>query len=117
MAYKLPSLKNITLGIIGAFFLVQILSVLINSIFPSVPLLKGGNAIFLMLLAVGIMSLFIIGTNIEQLKKRESLVFIVLLFAAIGLLYWQLPSIFPNLFQIAPEIANSIKQTIGSILG
>ena len=95
----------------------QILSLLISEIWPSFPILQGGNSILLILLAIGIMALFIIGTNIEQLKRKESLIFILILFGLLGVAYWQLPIYFPQIFSISPETAQAIKLTLGSIFG
>lgn len=113
----MPSLKTIVIGVIAAIFLVQIISLLISVAFPSVPTLKGGMAILLMFLAVGIMTLFVVGTNIENLQKKNSLVFVVIVFGLIALSYWKLPDLIPQIFSIDPDISQVIKQTIGSIFG
>lgn len=117
MQFRFPSLKEIAIGFIGAFFILQILSVVISSIFPIVPLFKGGNVILLMLLSIAIMTLFIIGTNIEELKKKETLAFVVIVFGLLGLAYWKLPEYLPILFSISPDASIVVKETIASIFG
>lgn len=115
MTIKFPSLKEIFAGVVISFFLVQIISVLITSIFPSVPILRGGNAILLMLLSIGIIALFNIGFNLGDFKK-EQLVFIIIVFGIIAFVFWKGQDYFPNLFSISPEFSNSIKNAIGSII-
>lgn len=115
MAFKFPSLKNIVFSIIGALFLIQILSLLVSLIFPTVQVLSGGVIILLILLAVGVMTLFVIGTNIDELKRKESLIFVILVLGLIILAYWKLPTILPQIFTIEPGISQAIKNSIGSI--
>ncbi len=115
--FKIPSLKKVTIGVIGAFFLIQILSILVTKVFPNVPALKGGAAVLLMFLAIGIMTLFIVGTNIEQLRKRETLIFVIIVFGLIGVAYWKLPEYIPEIFTIEPTISNAIKSNMASIVG
>ncbi len=116
MVFKL-SLKSVAIAVIGALFLIQILSLLISQIVPSIQILRGGNAFLLLLTAIGVMTLFIVGTNLEQLKQRETLIFVVLVFGLIALAFWKGSDYFPMLFKISPEVSNTIKQTIGAILG
>lgn len=115
--WKFPSLKKIAIGAIGAFFLVQILSLVISALFTSIPVFQGGTAILLMLLAIGIMTLFVVGTSVDELKKKESLVFVVIVFALIGLAYWKLPDIVPDIFSISPQTSYTIQQMIGRVVG
>lgn len=115
--WKSITLKNIMIVLVGSFFLIQIASVLISTLFPSVPILKGGQAVLLMLLAIAVITLFIIGFKVDELKKKENLIFIIIVFTLVALAYWKLPEYFPQLFEISPQISNSIKQTVGSIMG
>jgi len=115
--FKQLTLKNIMIVLVGGFFSIQISSLLISSLFPSIPILKGGPAILLMLLAISMITLFIIGFKVDELRKKENLIFIVIIFALVGLAYWKLPEFFPDLFNINPAFSNTIKQTIGSIFG
>lgn len=114
MAFKL-SFKSIALGTIGAFIAVQIISLLLSAIFPSLGVIKGGPALLYLLLGVGIMTLFLIGTNIESLKAKETLIFVIIVFSLLGLAYWKLPSVFPQIFSISPEVSDAIRNTIGQI--
>ena len=109
-------MKNTVIVGIASFFAVQVISLLISSVFTSIPVLKGGPAILLMLLGVAVIALFILGLRFDELRKKENLVFIVIIFGLVGLAYWQLPEKFPQLFSIDSSISNSIKQTIGSII-
>jgi hypothetical protein len=70
-----------------------------------------------MFLAVGIMSLFVVGTNLEKLERKNSLVFVVIVFGLIALAFYKLPDIIPQIFSISPEISRTIQNTIGSIFG
>lgn len=117
MAFKFPQLKTVIAAVVATFFLVQIVSLLINSVWPSVGIMKGGPAILLMLLCVAIISLFVLSLNLEELKRKENLVFIIIVFGLVALAFWKLNDFFPQLFSISPEFSETIKQTVGSILG
>jgi hypothetical protein len=116
MAFKLPSLRNVAIAFIASFFGFQILSLIVSTLFPSVPLFQGGSAILIMLLAVAIISLFILGLRYDELKK-ENLIFVILVFGLTIAGYYYLPQYFPQLFSISPEVAASVKQTVGIIFG
>lgn len=108
------TLRNVILAVLGTFFLVQILSLIINSIWPSIGVYRGGPIILVMLLCAGLMSLFMLSIKITELKK-EQIIFILIIFGAVGALYFYLPSLFPNLFSISPEASQTIKQVVGQI--
>jgi hypothetical protein len=116
----LPSLKNVVIGAIGAIFLIQIISLIISALFPSVAVIKGGVAVLLMILAVGIMTLFVVGTNITQFdatKNKTTIIFVVIVLGLVAVAYWQLPILLPQIFSIEPGISQTIKNTVGSIMG
>lgn len=114
MVWKI-TLKNSIIAILASFFLFQILSMIISSLFPSVPVFQGGFAILLMLLCVGLISLFVLAINLEQLKQKENLIFIVIVFGLVILGYIYIPVYFPSLFSISPQASVAIKQTVGQI--
>ena len=114
---KFPSFKSIGLAVIGAFFLVQSISLLVSSVFTSIPVFRGGYIILIMLLSVGIMSVFILAINIEELRNKNNLIFIIIVFGLLALAYWKLPDYFPQIFGIDPSISAIIKNSIGSIFG
>lgn len=117
MGWKMPKFRDVAIGFIASFFGFQILSLVISSIFPSVPLFKGGAAILIMLLAIAVISLFILGIRYDELKTKENLLFVVLVFGLTIAGYYFLPKYFPNLFSISPDVSLTIKNTIGSIFG
>ena len=112
---KFPSLKEIFVGTILTFFLVQIISVIISSIFPSIPQIRGGMAILLLLVLIGMIALYNIAFDLQKFGK-EQLIFVLIVFGLIALAFWKGQTYFPDLFSIAPDISYSIKQTIGSII-
>lgn len=114
---KALSLKNIIIALVGTFFLIQIGSLLLNQVFPSIPLLKGGTALLLILIAAAVISLFVLAINLEELKRKENLIFIVIVFALVIAGFYYLPKYFPQLFSLSPEVADSVKSTIASIFG
>lgn len=115
--FEFPSLKNVAIGVIGTLFLIQIISLLVSAVFPAIDVVKGGNMVLMMLLAVGVMTLFVVGTNVERLQKKESLVFVIIVLGLIALAYWKLPTLLPQIFSIEPEISQAIKNSVGSIFG
>lgn len=114
---KPVNITNVAMAIIAALFLIQILSLLISSIFPSVGVIKGGNAILLMILGIGMITLFITGSRFEEIDIKQKLTFIIIVFALVALAYWKLPTLLPQIFSIEPGISQTIKQTVGSIFG
>jgi len=116
MVFRFPTLKSVFSGLVVGFFLIQIVSVLISSLFPSVAVLKGGTAILLLLLVVAIIALFNIGFNLDTIK-RETLIYVIILVIALGGAYYYLPQVFPQLFSISPEFSNSLRSSISSIVG
>ena len=111
------TLKNVAVTFIGGFFLVQIISLLLNQFFPDIPLLRGGQALLLILLGIAVITLFIVGFKVDELSRKENLVFVIIVFALVALAYWKLPEFFPQLFSIDADISNSIKEVMGSIFG
>lgn len=117
MAIRLPKLRDVAIGFIASFFAFQIVSLIISTAFPSIPLFKGGPAILLMLLSIAVISLFILGIRYDELKTKENLLFAILVFGLTIAGYLFLPDYFPQLFSISPDISNIVKQTVGSIVG
>jgi len=108
------TIRNVAVTIISTFFLFQIASLIISSIFPSIPIYRGGSAIMLMLLCTALISLFTLSIKLTDLRK-EQLIFIIIIFGAVGGLYFYLPDLFPNLFSISPEASATLKQVVGQI--
>lgn len=117
MAFQWPSLRNIVIAFIAGFFGIQIVSLLLSTLFPSIPLLRGGPIVLVFLLGIAIVSLFILGIKYDQLKTKENLIFVILIFGMLVASYYYLPKYLPQLFSISPGISDSIKQTIASIVG
>lgn len=114
---KPTNVKVIAIAVIAALFLIQIFSLLLSSVFPSIAVIKGGSAILLMILAIGVITLFIAGAKFDEINQRENLTFIVIVFGLVALAYWKLPTLLPQIFSIDPVISQTIKQTVGSIFG
>lgn len=119
MAFKLPPdfYKKVIIAFIVGIFGIQILSLLISAIFPSVEVIKAGNSLLIMLVAIGVITLFNVGFSVEKLKSKENLIFVIIVFGLIGLAFWKGPEYFPELFSISPDFSNTIKSTLGSIIG
>jgi len=111
------TVKNIIIALIGTFFLIQIVSLLLSQLVPSIPLLKGGNALLLILVAAALITLFVLAIDLKEFKQKENLIFLAVIVAAIIAGFVYLPKYFPQLFVISPDVANSIKQMVGSIIG
>jgi len=117
MVFKLPKLRDVAIAFIAAFFGFQILSLIITTLFSSIPIFKGGPAILLMLLSVAVISIFILGIRYDELKTRENLIFVVLVFGLTISGYYFLPQYFPQIFSISPDVSFAIKSTVGQIFG
>ena len=117
MAFKFPSLQNIIIGFVASFFGFQIISLIISALFPSIALFKGGVAMLIMITSIAVISLFVLAINLKDLRRKETLIFVIIIFGLLLLSYWKLEETFPQLFSISPETTQAIKQTIGSIVG
>ena len=117
MPIKFPSLQKIIIGAVASFFTFQIISLMISEIFPSIPVYHGGIALLIMLTCIAVISLFVLAINLNDLKRKESLIFVVIIFGMLILAYYKLPSTLPQIFSISPEATQAIKNTIGSIVG
>ena len=106
--------KQIGLALILAFFTFQIGSLIISTLIASIPIFHGGAAIILMLFSVAIMSLFVLAINIEELKRKENLIFIILIFGLLVAIYYFLPKYVPSIFSISP-VSEVIKKAVGEI--
>jgi hypothetical protein len=111
------TLKNTIIAVIGVFFLVEIASLLLNSAFPTIPLIKGGTALLLILVAAAVISVFVLAINLEQLKQKENLIFTIIVLGLVVAGFYYLPKYFPQLFSISPGLPIEIKSTIASIFG
>lgn len=113
MAWKLPEFKTVVAGFIGAVIAIQVISLLISSVFTNVPVLHAGTPILIIILGVGLITLFITGFNVERLKNKENLLFVLIVFGLVIASYVYLPKYLPQIFSI--EFSNSIKQSLGAI--
>lgn len=116
MPFKMPSIRDIILAFIAGFFGLQIVSLTISYFFPTVAVFKGGPIVLIFLLGIAIMSLFILGIRYDQLKSKENLIFVVLIFGLLVAAFYFLPQYLPQIFIISPDVVNSVKQTM-SIFG
>jgi len=114
--WKNLTLKNIIITLVVGFFGIQIVSLLLTQVF-GIPILKGGQALLLLLVLVGIISLFVLAINLNDLKKKETLIFVVIIFGLLLLAFWKLEFYFPQLFSINPEIARLLKLGVAQIFG
>lgn len=105
--------------ILISFLLIETISFLLYK-FADVPLLKIGWLIMLSLIIVGISTLFTLGISIGELNKN-SLIFILIVLAAILALIFFLPQILPEIFSIynpsSIQYSEIIKSSLNSILG
>lgn len=112
---KMPNLRDIIIGFIAGFFGLQIVSLILSSIFPTIPIFRGGPIVLIFLLGISIMALFILGIRYDQLKTKENLLFVLLIFGLLVVAYVYLPRYLPQIFSISPELTNSVKSTLNSI--
>jgi hypothetical protein len=111
------TLKNTAIAVIASLFFLQIISMILTSFFPSIPLYKGGPVLLIILLFVGIVSLFVLSINLEALKRKENLIFVILVFSLVILGYIFLPKYYPQLFSLSPDIARTVGQIFTGGLG
>lgn len=105
--------------ILISFLLIETISFLLFK-FADIPLLKIGWLIMLSLIIVAISTLFTLGISIGELNKN-SIIFIVIVLAAILALIFFLPQILPEIFSVynpsAIQYSEVIRQSINSLGG
>lgn len=102
--------------VLFSFIAVQVLSWAISSV-SDTPILKGGQMLFLFLIAILLVTLYSIGKDFTTLSLKKDGVFILLVFVAIILLFLMLPSIIPSIFSASGfEVREFIIKTAGNIM-
>jgi len=82
------------------------------------PLIKMGWVLLFFVSIIGIISLFILGRKIGELKLKEDGIFILLIFLAIVAAFLFLPDYLPQIFSsYSIGISETIKKSAGVILG
>lgn len=114
--FKDLTLRNVALAFIAGFFLIQVGSLVISSLFPSIEIFKGGPIVLVILLGIAVMSLFILGIRYDQLDNKKNLIFVVLIFGLLVAAYYFLPKYVPQIFSANP-INSNIRSVIFSIFG
>jgi len=101
--------------VIIAFVVVQGLSWLLSEL-DIFPILKGGWFLLLLLVVVGLTTLFSLGKNVTQLEIKRNLLFIILIFTAIIAAFIFLPDYLPQIFSIQSlEVREFLREIIGTI--
>ena len=81
------------------------------------PILKGGPMLLLFLVVIGIVSLLVLGKRLGQLDLKRDLPFIILVFAAVILLFIFLPTIVPQIFSVeGAQFGEFMKDVISAIM-
>jgi len=114
MGFKLPPdfYKKVIIGFIAGLFLIQILSILATEVF-GLPIIKGGNALLLLAVAIGVVALFNVAFSVEKLKSKENLIFIIITFGLIFIAFYFGKTYFPQIFSIEP--LSSVMKNLGAI--
>jgi len=98
-----------------AFVVIQGISWLLSEL-DIFPIIKGGWFLLLLLVIVGLTTLFSLGRSITQLEIKKNLLFIILIFGAIIVAFIFLPDYLPQIFSIQSlEIREFLQEVIGTI--
>ena len=117
MAFKFPKFEpaKFLIFIVLSLVLIGIISFLISSIFPSIPILQIGIPFLLIVTGIGIIIPFVTIVNDGKFDKSD-----VVAFLAYGLIVFVflviLPKILPQFFGNVPELLDSIK-IFNSVIG
>ena len=103
-----------------SFILIEILSWLLSSISPSIPLLRGGWVLIIFAVIILLTYLFSLSLNISQIQLKRDIPILIIILGVIGLLYFFLPQIVPQLFSIGGSTYQGVRDFlvngVGSIL-
>lgn len=95
------NVKNIAMGVGLAFLVVTILNILLHQAFNSIPVIKSGFAIILILIAITLVMLFVFVSD-KHFDKTEIFMFILILAVMIGIFYITKKYI-PDLYSLFPD--------------
>ncbi len=99
-----------------AFAIIQGLSWVLSEL-DIFPIIKGGWFLLLMLVVIGLTTLFTLGRGITQLELKRNLLFILLIFGIIIASFIFLPKYLPQIFSTSGiEFGATIKQTMISVI-
>lgn len=117
MAFKFPKFEpaKFLIFIVLSIVLIGIVSFLISSIFPSVPILQVGIPFLLIVTGISIILPFVVIVNDGKFDKND-----IIAFLAYGIVVFVflviLPKILPQFFGDIPALVDSIK-IFNSIIG
>jgi len=102
--------------VLVGFLAVQIISWIISSV-SDIPIIKGGNMLFLFLIVILLVTLFSIGKDLKDFDIKRDGLLLLLVFGAIILLFLILPTIIPEIFSTSGiDFKNFLRENIGTIL-
>ena len=107
-------IKNFILIVVVSYFLVTILNIFLNQIFPEIPIIKSSFALILLLSAVVLIMLFVTVAD-KKVEKLEIFQFLLVIATVIGL-YWAVKTYIPQIFSIVPSNTKEVFDSIFSIL-
>ena len=112
--FKDFSTMSLFISILSLIILTQVVSLLISSIFSSVPALRTGN--ILIILSVGLILIFIAQIVFKDGFNKFNIFGLILLGTLTVLAYIYLPQFFPELFSFIDSSAVQSAQSLASTL-
>lgn len=104
--------------ILIAFAGVELLSFVVSSISPSVPFIKGGFLLILFGVIIFLSYLWSFAINIKDINLKRDIPILLFLIGVVGLLYYIMPLIVPQLFSVVEGSAGQqTREYLNSILG
>lgn len=102
-------------AILIGFVFVMLVSWVLSE-FDIMPILKGGNMLFLFLVIIFFSTLFTMGKKLGELSLKRDGLFILIVFGAIIAAFLILPSIIPQIFSVQSlEVKEFLREAIGTI--
>jgi len=103
-------------ALLFGFLAVQIISWILSE-FDIMPIIKGGPMLLLFLVVIGMVSLLVLGKRLGQLSLKKDLLFILLVFAAVILLFIFLPDIVPQIFSAGGmELKEFLRENVATVI-
>lgn len=103
-------------AVLIGFITLQVLSWILDQV-GLYPLIKGGPMILLFLVVILFSTLFVLGRKIGDLSIKKDLLFVLIVFGAIGALFVYLPQYIPQIFSASGlEVKEILKEISGIII-
>lgn len=102
-------IKNLGIGLFFSVVIITILNLLVAQLFPSVPILKTGVALILIMVGIALTLVFVFAAD-KKITNQEIIMFFAILITMF-IIYYVTNRFAPEIFSILPESTKQVLNT------